>query len=85
MKLNDELNIIPKDDLYFCYSLNLHRFLKDEKEIYHVNCGVNKKTGRMWFTYFKTDFLDTALKEWTQRKVQNNLYISHEKAGDIIG
>lgn len=75
MLINDSEFVIPKEDLYFCYSLNLHRFLKDDKEIYHINCGLNKKTNKMWFTYYKTDYLKECLKEWSLRKVTNNLYI----------
>jgi hypothetical protein len=79
VKVNNS-NIISNDDCYFCYSLNLHRFLKDDKQIYHINCGVNKKTNKMWFTYLKTDFLDKALHEWQFRKLNNNYYIERKVA-----
>lgn len=82
MKFIENEDAIQREDCYFCYSLNLHRFLKDEKQIYHVNCGKHKVTQKMWFTYLKTEFLDEALKEWTKRK-DNNRYINH-KSKEVI-
>jgi len=69
---------IPNSDCYFCYSFNLHRFLKDEKQIYHINCGTNKRTKKTWFSYLRTDFLNEALEEWTERKNNKDFYISRE-------
>lgn len=67
VKFNDT-NALLNKDCYFCYSFNLHRFLKNEKEIFHINCGVNKTTKKTWFSYLKTEALNSALKEWTERK-----------------
>lgn len=80
MKINDIENMIPNSDCYFCYSLNLHRFLEEEKEIHHINHGVHKKTKKIWFAYIKTVFLDEALKEWSDRKKDKNYYI--ERLGE---
>ena len=80
MIIVDNDNIIKNKECYFCYSLNLHRFLNKEKEIYEINCGMNKKTNKIWFKYLKTDLLDKALTEWQDRKKNNNYYIERKVA-----
>lgn len=81
MKLNDMESVIPNSDCYFCYSINLHMFLKNEKHIEHINCGVHKKTHKAWFAYLKTDYLDEALQEWTNRKKNGDMYIETTRNG----
>jgi len=78
MKFN-ESDAILSSDCYFCYSFNLHRFLKNEKNICHINCGINKKTKKTWFSYIRTDLLNEALSEWSNRKINKDFYVSREE------
>lgn len=78
MKIVNNNNVIKNEECYFCYSLNLHRFLNNEKKIYEIDCGRNRKTNKVWFKYLKTDFLDEALQEWQDRKKNNNYYIERK-------
>ena len=73
IKINDNSEI-KKSDCFFCYSLNLNRFLQREKELFPIDGGYNKTTSKVYFVFVKTELLDLALTEWKVRKEQGNLY-----------
>jgi len=75
MKIVDKDNILVKrENCYQCYSLNLNDFLQNEKKILPVRVSISEKTNKNCYWFIMTDSLDVALKEWTARKKEGNLY-----------
>lgn len=58
-----------KDDLFFCYSPNLKKFLCKEKNIQYIAKGINSETKKTYWLFIKTDNLSLALTEWTNNIV----------------
>jgi len=85
MKINNVQEHFCNSDIFFCYSFNLERFLQQEKNIYFVDQGLHKKTNKIYFMYIKTDELNSALKEWSNRKTTNNFYLPKQTGGDLDG
>ena len=82
MKIVDKKDsFFKKENCYPCYSLKLNDFLQEEKKILPIRVTSSKKTGKTCFVYVLTDMLDEALKEWTDRKKNGNLY-SPKKGND---
>ena len=81
IKLKED-GVLKKTDCFFCYSLKLNDFLQQEKVILPISAGFNKSSKKAYFIFLKTGMLDLALQEWTDRKVNGNLYSPKEGEAD---
>lgn len=54
-------------DFFYCYSTNLFKYLKVEKEINYICCGLHEKTLRKFWQFVRTKKLEQALKEYGTR------------------
>jgi len=79
MKINKIENIVAKEDLFFCYSMNLNKVLQLDKHIIPCNCGINKTNSKMFFVFIRNESLSLALAEWTERKKSEDFFIIYHK------
>lgn len=54
-------------NLFYCYSYRMHLFLRSMNEKY-VSVGVNKNTQTKYWTFTKSDRLDSLVKIWVSIK-----------------
>jgi len=50
---------------YFCYSINLLRFIRDNN-IENIAKGINPKTNRTYWMFLRNNKLDTILNQWSR-------------------
>lgn len=62
MSNNNEFNPI-----YFCYSRNQHRFLRDNG-LDTVGVGINENSGRKFWQYVRGAELDRLLTQWSNNR-----------------
>ncbi len=55
--------MMNKEDLFYCYSLNLFHFLR-KRNFYYLDREIHKKTGRVFWTFNGTEELNNALTEY---------------------
>lgn len=77
------LDNIKRDDLYFCYSPNLYKFLKFIKFINPISSGIHRKKGTKFSVFIKTNELQDCLNEWKENKLSGVLAIPRIE-GDVI-
>lgn len=51
-------------DFFYCYSTNLFRYLKIEKKISYICCGLHEKTLCKFWQFARTKRLERALLEY---------------------
>ncbi|MGF9738589.1 hypothetical protein ABEX38_14315 [Priestia megaterium] len=54
------------NNYFFCYSTNLHEFLRYEKEISFICTAFHAKTGRRFWLFERDEVLLTALEEYNE-------------------
>ena len=54
-------------DLYYCYSLPLRNYLRDNGMRYKL-AALNPNSKSLFWVYIKTDKLDKLLSEWSMNK-----------------
>lgn len=57
---------MKKKDLFYCYSKRLSHFLRSF--IPYENVGINKNTNAKYYTFIKSDRLDTLIKHYNSIK-----------------
>lgn len=67
MRITNAKDAFTKDDLFYCYSSRLKKFLGNTKSIRHIAKGVNEKTNKRFWLFFRTTELIEALDEWSKR------------------
>lgn len=82
MRINNIEKVVDRKDIFFCYSFNLVRFLQYEKGVFPVDQDVHKITKKIYYIFLKTEDLDSALKEWTERKKDNKLFLPKNEEGE---
>jgi hypothetical protein len=58
-------NEFGKDNLYYCYSPKLKKYLCKTKNISYIGKGINDETKRTYWLFIKTDELSKSLLEWS--------------------
>lgn len=48
-------------EYFYCYSTNLFKYLKIEKEINYICCGLNENTKKKFWQFKRTEELEKAL------------------------
>lgn len=56
-----------KDNLFYCYDLNLARFLKHEKNIPFLTKARHLDTNKVFHLFIITDTFQSALQEYKSR------------------
>lgn len=57
-----------KQDLFFCYSPPLKKYLCKIKNIAYISKGINNETKKSYWLFIKTNELSEALIEWSNNK-----------------
>lgn len=57
---------ITNNDLFYCYSLSLHKFLNTTHNLTPLTVAINPKTGRKFSLYQRDSDLKRALDEYNQ-------------------
>ena len=55
---------------FYCYSPQLYKFLKQEREFRYICTGINPKTNKRFWQFLGTEKLNNALEEYKQLQVQ---------------
>lgn len=66
------------DNIFFCYSKKLHKFL-DSLNFQYNQHNTNKISGNEYWSYERTEILNEALKEWENLKNKFNPYKESKK------
>jgi hypothetical protein len=53
---------------FYCYSVRLKDFLKSQGLSY-ITKAINTHSGKPYFMFEKSDFLDGAIKKWNEVKI----------------
>lgn len=66
---------INKNKIFYCYSFNLHNYLKYIKNIFPLNSKpkTNIKNSKQYYEFIRSKRFDEALKEWQNNKKNNTL------------
>jgi len=67
MKINNIDEIIKKDDLYYCGSLNLKKFFENNGLV-HISSYTKNKTKKNIYIYIKSKELENLLTIWSKNK-----------------
>ena len=59
---------MEQNDLFYCYSPKLKKFLTNTKNIRFLHQGINTSSNRSFWVFIRTDELGLALAEWTNTK-----------------
>lgn len=51
---------------FYCYDINLFKFLKNQKNIYYICTGLNENNLRKFWQFLRTEKLDQSLSEYNQ-------------------
>lgn len=78
MKIVD-ISKFNSDELFFCYSPNLYKFLRYKKDIMPIGIKVNQKTHKKYSIFVKSPDLQACLDEWKNNKITGKLAIK----GDV--
>lgn len=66
---------LDKDNIFPCYSPPLMKYLVEIKDIHFIDTQFNELTGKKTWVFCKSDLLEEALLEWTERgKSGNKIY-----------
>lgn len=63
---------MDKKDVFLCFSPPLKNFLVNIKGIFFVDETFNEKSKKNCWWFLKSDYLNKALIEWTERGKNNN-------------
>lgn len=61
--------VIIMNDIFYCYSKRMSLFLRSMKEKY-IAVGENQKTHVKYWTFYKSERLDTLIELWNT--IKNN-------------
>lgn len=61
--------VIIMNDIFYCYSKRMSLFLRSMKEEY-ITVGENQKTHVRYWTFYKSERLDTLIELWNT--IKNN-------------
>jgi hypothetical protein len=53
-----------KEDLFYCYSPNLKKYLCKTKNISYIGRGMNSESNKTYWLFIKTQELSDSLLEW---------------------
>lgn len=53
---------------FYCYSIRLKDFLKSQGLTY-ITKGINTNSGKPYFMFEKSDFLDVIIRKWNEIKI----------------
>jgi hypothetical protein len=56
-------------EYFYCYSTNLFKFMKMEKQINYLCSGLHEKTLRQFWQFKRDEAVNAALLEYTQRGI----------------
>ncbi|KAF2425587.1 hypothetical protein [Bacillus subtilis] len=62
------------DKYFFCYSTNLHEFLRYEKGIKFICTAFHDKTGKRFWLFERDEQVVNALKEYNERGKELGLH-----------
>jgi len=62
------INEFSQDELFFCYSPNLYKFLRYKKDIEPIDIKVNRRTHKKYSVFIKSPELQNCLDEWKANK-----------------
>ena len=65
MFINNLETAISKDELFYCGSLNLNRFLQ-ENDLCYISSYTKKSTNKNIFIYIKSEKLKSLLLVWSE-------------------
>lgn len=51
------------DDFYFCYSMQIAKYLRYEKNINFITKAIHPKSNQLFYLFFRDSRLDRALAE----------------------
>lgn len=60
-----------ENNIFYCYSNNLHNFLKSMRFNY-ISSDINRNTNKRYWTYRKSDNLDKAIELYNSVKFNFN-------------
>ena len=63
---NNNINLNIANNFFFCYSINLLRYLRNNN-IENIAKGVNPKTNRIYWMFQRSNELDTYLNLYKQK------------------
>ena len=71
---------IDKNQLFYCYSFNLHNYLKYIKKIFPLNSKpkTNHKNSKQYYEFVKSKRFEMAIEEWQNNK-KNNTFVFKKK------
>ena len=65
------------ENIFYCYSNRLHNWLRSLGFKY-ISVGINKNTNKSYWTYEKSNKLDTAIDLYNQLKHAFEMDVPHE-------
>ena len=80
MFITNSESLNPKQ-IFYCKSKNLQKFLCEHKGMCYISSTYDEVERKYKWLFVKSKELDSALKEWTQNKVDGNLLFPKE---DIV-
>lgn len=75
-----KIDNLKKEDLFFCYSLNLNNFLLNIINIQYIYTGFNSKSNKKYYVYLKTPSLFNGLDKWQENKNTGKLFVGGDTA-----
>jgi hypothetical protein len=60
-------NEFSKDDLFYCYSPKLKKFLCQVKNISYIGKGINSDTNKTYWLFIRNKELNISLDEWSSQ------------------
>jgi hypothetical protein len=66
--------MFSNNDYYYCFSTNLHKFLKFDKGIKFICTGLHPTTYKQFWLYHRNDILADALTEYTKNSTDIGKY-----------
>jgi len=65
MLVRNTEQIFNKEDLFYCYSLNLKKFLCKTKGISFIGKGINSESKKEYWLFIRSEELNSYLEEWS--------------------
>jgi len=72
-------DVFNQDELFFCYSPNLYKFLRYKKDVEPIDIKVNRRTHKKYSVFIKSPELQTYLDEWKNNKINGDFAIRRAK------
>ena len=60
--------MLKQSDFMYVYDVKLFKFLKFDKGIDFITCGLNERTNMKFWQFYRSDELNQAIAEWKQPK-----------------